>query len=163
MQRKLDEVTRLFNGDASSSSSSAAGGSAQASSTALPLSASSYALNLVAQAFTRTDCAIITEEGDILTGKAGSPKPFVDVVSKVHRLRLSAERVRAHLQHTPATVVHVRGASTMISTYELGKHTLVALSELAPGSPPPDSATAHIDSLLVQHIDALTRLLNDIL
>lgn len=136
IQRKLDEVTRIFNGESGGPSVGI------------------------------TECAIVTEGGDILTSKAGSPKPFVEIAPKVRRLRASADRVGTHLLQKRDTAMHIRGASTMVSTYDLGVHTLVAVSEL--GTTAPDAAIARIDDALgvdgdaEKLIDALTRLLDDI-
>lgn len=136
IQRKLDEVSRIFNSEGNAPS-----------------------LGL-------TECAIVTEEGDILTGKAGSPRPFAELAPKVRRLRASADRVGAHLLHKRAKMVHICAQNTMVSTYDLGAHTLVAVSDLTGAAP--DATTAGIDAALgvdgsgTKLIDALTRLLHDI-
>lgn len=113
IKNKLDEVARIFNYDYSVDT--------------LPVSVN-YNLS-------DTDCAIITDEGDILTRKSGtSTKPFSEVAPKVARLRATSEKV-AYALLSPANsadlqLLHVRGTSTMLSMYALGSHTLVAISYL---------------------------------
>lgn len=143
IQRKLDEVSRIFNS---------------------PPAGEEYSTAQVAG----TECAIVTEDGDILTGKAGSPKPFVEIAPKVRRLRESADKVGQYLLQKRPTVVHVRGKSRMVSTYDLGQHTLVTCSAVSAGPRSLDVTIARIDSVLGVNGDAskliaeLTRLLDDI-
>lgn len=113
IKNKLDEVARIFNDTYTSSSSS------------------SSSRGLHHHFLSETDCAIVTDEGDILTRKSGtSTKPFSEVAPKVGRLRATSEKVAYALNTDGLQVLHIRGSETMLSTYALGSHTLVAISYL---------------------------------
>lgn len=142
IQGKLDEVSKIFNSSLLEEEDKTQG--------------------------TGTECAIVTEDGDILTGKARSPKPFAEIAQKVRRLRESADKVSQCLLQNRPTVMHLRGTSNLVSAYDLGQNTLVALSTVNAGVRSPDLVIARIDSILGVNGDAskliaqLTRLLDDI-
>lgn len=126
IRHKLDEVSRIFNTPSENEGPT------------VPMGA--------------TECAIVTDEGDILTGKSGSSKPFTEIAPKVCRLRLSAEKVCETLTTRRPTAVHIRGTTDMISTYALGAHTLVAVSPT--GATASDTTIARIDTALGADGDA---------
>lgn len=111
--------------------------------------------------FGGTECAIVTEDGDILTGKAGSSKPFAAVAPKVRQLRTSADRVGQYLSQKAPNVVHVRGESGMVSAYDLGQHTLVTYTEVSPGARNLDAVVARVDRALGIDGDA-SKLIDDL-
>ena len=118
--------------------------------------------------FVSTECAIITQDVDVLTGKSGSSRPFTNIAPKICALRDSARRVCANFDQKRAPVIHVRGESAMVSAYALGHHTLVAYTDITPGAHNLDAVLASVDRALGVEGDAsklveqLTRLLEDI-
>jgi hypothetical protein len=72
-----------------------------------------------------TDCAVITREGDILTGKGGSPRPFIQLVPKIRALRKNSATLSMALAVPVPRILHVRGHSWMAGIYSLGPHSLV--------------------------------------
>ena len=142
IKHKLDEVSRLVNTTASSDGSAAL--------------------------FEGTECAIVTGDGDILTGKGGSSRPFTDVAPKVARLRAAAHSLGEYLSQTRPAVVHVRGESAMLSAYDLGVHTLVTYTAVSTQTKEVDAVIARVDRALGVDADAkkliaeLGRLLEDI-
>ncbi len=134
IKSKLDEVARIFNTPGENEANTVPVGT--------------------------TECAIITEEGDILTGKSGTSKPFTEIAPKVRRLRLSAEKVCETLTTRRPVAVHICGSKSMVSTYALGAHTLVTISPAGI-----DSSIARIDAALgadgdaSKLVDELARLL----
>jgi hypothetical protein len=75
-----------------------------------------------------TDCAVITKDGDILTGKGGSTRPFIQLVPKIRALRRDAASIADALAGCVPRVLHVRGMSWMAAVYSLGPHSLVVLT-----------------------------------
>lgn len=126
IRHKLEEVSRIFNTPADNEGPGA------------PVGA--------------TECAIVTDEGDIITGKSGSSKPFTEIAPKVSRLRHSAEKVCDTLTARRPVAVHIRGDTDMVSTYALGAHTLVAVSPT--GAAASDATIARIDAALGADRDA---------
>jgi hypothetical protein len=93
-----------------------------------------------------TDCALITADGDLLTAKGVSTRPFVPLVPKVRALRESATAVSAALAAPPPRTVHVRGAAWTAAVHSLGPHTLVAYTPVPLGTP--DAVLRNVDLAL---------------
>jgi hypothetical protein len=78
-----------------------------------------------------TDCALITADGEVITGKSGTSKPLVPSVAKVRSLRANADAIAAALSLPPPATVHIRGSLWMAAAYALGPHTLVSYSPVS--------------------------------
>lgn len=98
--------------------------------------------------FSETDCAVITEHGDVIVTTTGSSRPFDAVAPKIRAIRASAAALCEYLGQNRMDVVHVRGQSGMVHAYMLGAHTLVTLTEVSPGARNLDAVVARVDKCL---------------
>jgi hypothetical protein len=112
-----------------------------------------------------TDCAVITREGDILTGKGGSTRPFIQLVPKIRALRRNSATLSVALAVPVPRILHVRGHSWMAGIYSLGPHSLVIFTPVALRTP--EEILRELDELLTHGevegvIDDLEHLVLDI-
>lgn len=98
--------------------------------------------------FSETDCAVITESGDVIVTKTGSSRKFEAVAPKIKTIRASVCALCKSLGQTEPDVVHVRGQTGMLHAYALGGHALVTLTEVSPGARNLDAVVARVDKYL---------------
>lgn len=98
--------------------------------------------------FSETDCAVLTEQGEIIVTKTGSSRRFEAVAPKIRTIRKSAHAICAYLGQQRMDVIHVRGQSGMLHAYILGMHTLVTLTDVSPGARNLDAVVARVDKCL---------------
>jgi hypothetical protein len=72
------------------------------------------------------DCALVSAQGEVLTAKGVSPRPFVALAPRVTALRASSAALAAALTIAPPRTLHVRGAAWLVAVYALGPHALLA-------------------------------------
>lgn len=98
--------------------------------------------------FSETDCAVITESGDVIVTKTGSSRPFEAVAPKIKTIRASARALCKSLGQDEMHVVHIRGQTGMLHAYILGEHALVTLTEVSPGARNLDAVVERLDKCL---------------
>ena len=98
--------------------------------------------------FSETHCAIITDTADIIVSNTASTPPFEAIVPKIHAIRMAATSLSNTVDANPIQVIHIRGRSRMVHAYLIGKHTLVALTEVSPGARNLDAVVARVDKCL---------------
>lgn len=98
--------------------------------------------------FSETDCAVITESGEVIVTKTGSSRRFEAVAPKIRTIRSSARALSKSLGNDDLHVVHVRGNTGMLHAYILGEHALVTLTEVSPGARNLDAVVARVDECL---------------
>lgn len=77
------------------------------------------------------DCALISAEGEVMTAKGVSPRPFVALAPKVAAVRRSASALASALAVTPSSVLHLRGSTWLVAIHALGPHALVAYAPVS--------------------------------
>lgn len=95
-----------------------------------------------------TDCAVITEHGDVIVTTAGSSSPFEAVAPKIRDIRASAAALCEYVGRQNTDVVHVRGQRGTLHAYLLGAHTLVTRTEVSQGVRTLDAVVARVDESL---------------
>lgn len=106
--------------------------------------------------FSATSCAILTDSGEIIVTKSGSTRPFEAVGHKIRLLRTATNGLRQYLdeeledgRNQNRTVIHLRGhEGIVIHAYVLGKHTLMAITEVHPGARNLDMVVERVDKCL---------------
>ena len=81
----------------------------------------------------RTECALLTEIGELVVSKTGSSRPFDTVTPRIRTIRTAARNLTAALVGAGAstpTSVHLCAKTRMVHAYLIGPHTLVALTEV---------------------------------
>lgn len=117
--------------------------------------------------FSETDCAILTDGGEIIVAKNASSRPFEAIAPKIRAIRATSTTLCDYLRQPPLDVVHIRGRSGMVHTYALGSHTLVAITEVSPGARNLDTVVDRIDRCLGvggagrTHIEELANMLRE--
>lgn len=117
--------------------------------------------------FSAADCAVLTDNGEIIVAKTGSSRPFESIGAKVRTLRTSSAAMCEYLRQPPLDVIHIRGHAGMIHAYALGPHTLVAVTEVSPGARNLDAVVDRVDRCLGvgghghTHIEQLVTMLRE--
>lgn len=117
--------------------------------------------------FSETDCAILTDGGEIIGTKNVSSRPFETIAPKIRAIRATSTALCDYLHQPPLDVVHIRGRSGMVHAYALGNHTLVAITEVSPGARNLDTVVDRIDRCLGvggagrTHIEELANMLRE--
>lgn len=96
-----------------------------------------------------TDCAVLTEHGDVLVTSAGASTAFEAAAPKVRDIRLAAAALCAYVGCTESRVVHVRAQRGILHVYVLGKHALVVRTDVtAVGGCDLDAVVGRVDRCL---------------
>lgn len=77
------------------------------------------------------DCALVSAEGEVMTAKGVSPRPFVALAPKVASVRSSADALASALAVAPSRILHLRGASWLVAIHALGPHALLAYAPVS--------------------------------
>ncbi|CAN8071345.1 unnamed protein product [Agarophyton chilense] len=98
--------------------------------------------------FTEAHCAILTQSGELIVANNTSVRRFQAIAPKIRAIRHSAESISSFLDMETSKVVHVRGRTFMLHAYDVGAHTLVAVTQVSLGAENLDNTVAHIDECM---------------
>lgn len=127
--------------------------------------------------FSETDCALLTDHGEIIVSTSTkttsshhtSSRSFIESIApKIKLLRHSTNSLSTYLNPTSnenLQAIHIRGHAVILHTYILGKHTLIAVTEVSPGARNLDTVVDRVDRCLgiSGHGHTLIRQLQDML
>lgn len=77
------------------------------------------------------DCALVSAQGEVLTAKGVSPRPFLALVPKVTAVRNSAAALASALAVAPSSILQLRGSTWLVAIHAMGPHALLAYAPVS--------------------------------